>query len=82
MADEILVDPKDVVIERITLFESWETVGGVVYHKWRGEGEKDWHWQKTAYKEPPVILWKYITPTEYDQFYKDKKDDGKPSGAN
>lgn len=72
MASQI---PEDVTINRITLFESWETVKGVVYHKWRKEGESDWHWEKTAYKESPVIFWKYVTPDEYEKFYKNRKSD-------
>ncbi len=74
------VDPKDVVIERITLYESWETVNGTVYHKWRKEGETNWHWEKTPHKEPPVVFWKHVTPIEYDAFYKGK-DDGEPEGT-
>lgn len=81
MSDYELVDPKDVLIEPVALFESWETVDGIVYHKWRKEGEEDWHWVKTAYKEPPVIFWKHVTLTEYEEFYKTKKDDGNPKGS-
>ena len=69
MSDKtISVDPKDVTIDYVTVFQSWEKIDGVVYWKWRAQGEKDWHYKKTAYTESPVIEYKRMLPEEYKLF--------------
>lgn len=72
--DYQLVDPKDVVIDYVTIFQSWEKIDGIVYWKWRCKGEEDWHYKETAYKESPIIEYKKMTPEEYEMFVKCNKE--------
>jgi hypothetical protein len=71
----MVVDQKDVTLPRITVFESWEKIDGVVYYKWKREGDEDWHTQATPYPETPIVRYIYLTPEEYERKL---RQEGKP----
>ena len=55
----------------VTVFEDWAEVDGAIWYKWRLEGEKDWHWKKTAHKQKPVVYMKKIPREEFNLIYKE-----------
>lgn len=59
----------------VTIFEDWVEVGGAIWYKWKLEGEKEWHFKRTAYKEKPVIYMKVLPIKEYEMFFKDMDED-------
>lgn len=55
----------------IAIYEDWEKVGDTVFYKWRTDGEDEWHYRKTPYKDKPVVHFRYLTQEEWEYFKQD-----------
>lgn len=65
----------DKSIDTITIFEDWAEIEGAVWYKWRVEGEKNWHWRRTAYKQKPVVYMKRLPREEFNILLKEDNDE-------
>lgn len=58
--------------DTVTFYETYEKRDGVVYYKWRLEGDEDWHEKKTALKEVPYTISRTLPEEEWSLLYKEK----------
>lgn len=62
-----VVDPKDLTIEHVEIWERWQTIDDVVYREWKTPDEKEWHRKKTAHKDNPWVVLRFLNPIQYER---------------